>query len=109
MTARQERRAAPRGEPEIRAAALREKLLIELAKHNRTTLQLAAILEVERQVAYRALLVLEELGKIASFADLGGSVTGRTGRVWSLAEGGKEVQPPPEPDPLLWALFWSPP
>lgn len=69
MTDQPKRRAAPRGAPEEQAAALRAKLLVELGKHNRTTLQLAAILELDRQVVYRSLLSLEKRGEVASFND----------------------------------------
>lgn len=95
----------PQKEASLRVRALQEMLLHELTLGPRTTRQLSAALRSEEeQAVYRALLGLEDGGKVKSFADRRGTVTGRIGRVWSLAE---EKPAPSLRDPLLWAVFGS--
>lgn len=89
-----------------RVRALQQMLLHELTLGPRTTRQLSAALRREEdQTVYRALLALEEEGRVTSFADRRGVVAGRIGRVWSLPV----VQPAPGRDPLVAALFGDAP
>ena len=89
-----------------RTRALQQMLLHELTLGSRTTRQLSAALpQEEEQAVYRALLCLEEGGRVTSFADRRGVVAGRIGRVWSLPA----VQPAPGRDPLVAALFGDAP
>jgi len=93
----------PAKEPSPHARALQQMLLHELTLGRRTTRQLSASLpQEEEQAVYRALLRLEQDGKITSFADRRGIVAGRIGRVWSLPQ----AQPASiGRDPLVAALF----
>jgi len=90
-----------------RTRALKQMLLHELTLGSRTTRQLsAALAKEEEQAVYRALLCLEEDGKVISFADRRGVVAGRIGRVWSLPQ----VKPAAiGRDPLVAALFGDAP
>lgn len=97
----------PAKEPSPHARALQQMLLHELTLGPRTTKKLAAALEHEDdQVVYRALLGLEKEGRVSSFADRRGSVTGTIGRVWSLADA---PAAPTLRDPLVAALFGEAP
>ena len=97
----------PAKEASPHARALQQMLLHELTLGPRTTRQLSAALRSEEeQAVYRALLGLQDECKVTSFADRRGTVTGRIGRVWSLAE----AKPPlPLRDPLVAALFGDAP
>ncbi len=98
MTAPTTRECSPR------TRALQQLLLHELALGSRTTRQLAAALpREEEQAVYRALLSLEDEGKVKSFADRRGAATGRIGRVWRLPDTPQEITP--QRDPLVAALF----
>jgi DNA-binding transcriptional ArsR family regulator len=105
-----ERRMTP--DPEVSRAArkaLRAKLLDELGKHNRTTQQLATILKVEQQSLQYPLRVLETEGKITGFTDRRNSARGALSKVWAI-NGEKKIAEPLKPrDPMLWALYGSPP
>lgn len=91
-----------------RVRALQQVLLHELALGPRTTKKLTAALSNEDdQAVYRAMLGLEKEGRVTSFSDRRGSVTGTVGRVWTLADA-----PPAKPllrDPLAAALFGEAP
>lgn len=108
MTASHNRRAAPRGEPEIRAAALREKVLAALAGAACTTRQVVAIVDDEPLAVYRALTSLRKSGKVSSTPEHRISVYGMPSLLWSQCDA-KPKEPIPPRDPLLWALFGSPP
>lgn len=94
-------------ESTLRVRELQQLLLHELTLGPRTTKKLAAALEHEDdQAVYRALLGLEKEGRVSSFADRRGSVTGTIGRVWSLADA---PAAPTLRDPLVAALFGEAP
>jgi hypothetical protein len=107
MTARQERRAAPRGAPEERAAALREKVLTALAGAARTTNEVVALVGEDKQPVYRALLSLQRAGKVESRSEHSNTVLRVPGRIWCRCDALPRSPIPPR-DPLLWALFGSP-
>jgi predicted transcriptional regulator len=89
-------------------AALRARLLEELGKHNRTTQQLATILEVEGPSIQYALRMMEGEGLITSFTDRR-NTKGALSKVWVINIEKKAAERRPARDPLLWALFGSPP
>lgn len=98
----------PQKEASMRVRALQEMLLHELTLGPRTTKKLTAALSHEDdQAVYRAMLGLEKEGRVTSFADRRGSVTGTIGRVWSLADARPEK--PLLRDPLVAALFGEAP
>lgn len=102
-----ERRARPRGEPDERAAALREKVLTALAGAARTTKEVVALVGEEVQPVYRALLSLQNAGKVCSVREHRPTVLGVPGRIWSRCDARPPAPIPPR-DPLLWALFRAP-
>lgn len=107
ITARLERRAAPRGDSEERAAALCEKVLAALAGAAWSTKQVAAIVGSDAQPVYRALLSLQAVGTVRSVREHRPTAMGALGRVWTRTDMPTVIAPPPQ-DPLLWALFRRP-
>lgn len=90
--------------PEAAAAALRANLLDALKDKPRATLALAEQLQVERQGAYRALVGMEQAGKVKSFPDRRRTSDGPS-RVWALPGVKPEAEAAPRRDPLVAALF----
>ena len=88
---------------------LRARLLEELEKHNRTTVQLATILEVDQRTIQYPLRVLESRGKITGFTDRRSSARGALSKVWSIVGEKKAAEPLKPRDPMLWALHGSRP
>lgn len=93
--------------PEV-AAALRANLLDALKDKPRATLALAIQLGVERQIAYRALVGLEQAGQVKSFPDRRKSADGPS-LVWALPGVKPEAEEAPKRDPLVAALFGEAP
>ena len=93
--------------PEV-AAALRANLLDALKDKPRATLALAMQLGVERQVVYRALVGLEQAGKVKSFADRRRTADAPS-LVWMLPDAKPEAEDAPRRDPLVAALFGDAP
>lgn len=109
MTAAQPmRRSAPRGEPEIRAAALRDKVWDALEGTSMLTSQIVAHLGEDNRAVYRALLSLQDAGMVKGRSERGSSVLRAHGRIWTRCDARPTSGLPPR-DPLLWALFGSPP
>jgi len=90
------------------AAALRANLLDALKDKPRATLTLAVQLQVERQVAYRALVGMEQAGKVKSYPDRRRTADGPS-RVWALPGVKPEPEDAPRRDPLVAALFGDAP
>lgn len=99
-------RTAPRGEPEIRAAALREKVLATLDGASLLTAQIVDQLGEDSVAVYRALRSLERAGKVKSRSERSSTVLRAHCRIWSKHDAGPITGLPPR-DPLLWALFGS--
>jgi len=93
--------------PEV-AAALRANLLDALKDKPRATLALAMQLGVERQVAYRALVALEQAGQVKSFADRRRTADAPS-LVWALPDAKPEAEAVTRRDPLVAALFGEAP
>jgi len=90
------------------AAALRANLLDALKDKPRATLALAMQLGMERQVVYRALVGLEQAGKVKSYPDRRRTADGPS-RVWALPGVKPEAEAAPPRDPLVAALFGDAP
>lgn len=88
---------------------LRAGLLEEITKHNRTTHQLATILEVEQTSIAYPLRVMEAEGLITSFTDRRNMPRNALSRVWVINIEKKAVEPKREHDTWLWALFGARP
>lgn len=93
--------------PEV-AAALRANLLDALKDKPRATLALAMQLGVERQIVYRALVGLEQAGKVKSFPDRRRTADGPS-LVWALPDAKPEPEDAPRRDPLVAAPFGEAP
>jgi hypothetical protein len=93
---------------EISPVVLRNNLLAELDGKSRTTVQLAALSGVTLDVAYRALLALQQKGKVTSFKDRRKGVSDSPPLVWSRPDAPRALDKARR-DPLVAALFGSPP
>ena len=93
--------------PEV-AAALRANLLDALKDKPRSTLTLAVQLGVERQIAYRALVGLEQAGQVKRFQDRRRTADAPS-LVWMLPDAKPEAEAAPRRDPLVAALFGEAP